>query len=401
MPLVNRYRIDLTQEQERYPLEVFFCESCGLSQLGHVVNKHYMFDRYDYRSSISRTFVEHCQSLAHHIYLRYPSASLVVDIASNDGVMVKSLLERGFSAIGVEPARNLVDVACKEGIPTLHGYWDEDMAARVKGAQVITAQNVLAHVDDLDLFLRHVHAALHEEGVFIFEVPYAENFLCQMEFDTTYHEHLSYFLLGPLGHILAKNSLGIIDIERFAIHGGTVRVTCKKNCSHKAIFDLTYRNELARGLYEFSSYAGLQPRIDQLRTRIRTHFAAFFNEKKVVGFGAAAKGTILINYCSLDQWLDYVVDDTPEKQGTHIPGTAVPIKPRGALDDEPPDIVLILAWNFADEVLSSLPVHLREVSYVPYRCSSPVLQNDTGRDRLEDAVLHEQRPRAICEMAGL
>ena len=397
MPLVNQYRIDLAVPQDIYPLAVNLCEDCGLSQLTHVVEPELLYSDYDYRSSISRPFVEHCEALAHEIYLRYPSAGLVVDIASNDGVLVKPLLKKGFTAVGVEPARNLVDIATKDGCPTLHGFWNDEMAARVRGADVITALNVLAHVDDLDRFLHGVWAALKPGGIFIFEVPHAGDMLERLEFDTVYHEHLSYFTLPALNRALAARNLLLQSVEKFSMHGGTVRVTAKKIVGNYPKVDLLV-SDIPLDLYE-----AVQPRLETLRKGLRKQVIEGWAGRKIAGFGAAAKGTVLINYCGIADQIAYVVDDTPEKQGRYIPGTEIPIFGREQLDHDPPDIILILAWNFADAILQSIPVALRDRAFIPYRCRSggAVLPAGSGGHQLCAAAVSEVDSGTGPQMAGI
>jgi hypothetical protein len=362
-----------------------------------------MFSVYPYHSSVSVPFREHCAELAHLIYSKYPTRGLVVDIASNDGLLVGKLRKKGLQAVGVEPARNLVDTALRRGFPTFQGYWNREMSGRVMGAQVITAQNVLAHVDNLSEFLHCVWAALSSDGVFIFEVPYAKDLIEKLEFDTVYHEHLSYFLMEPLIRALQDRGFGILEVEHLPIHGGSLRVTCEKGIKHcKKALQIAREEREAGLIHEFTPYENLQARLAELCTRMRRQFHGTWRDQKVVGFGAAAKGTVFLNYCGIgpDQ-LHYVVDDTPMKQGTYMPGTRIPIVSRDHLLKDDPDVILILAWNFAGAIIQSLPEQLRERCQIAYRCGGALLQTISGGDRTTPEDSQAVHPRAVCELEGV
>jgi novobiocin biosynthesis protein NovU/D-mycarose 3-C-methyltransferase len=378
------------------PLEVLFCGSCGLSQLSLVVEPEILYSQYNYHSGVSSTFKRHCENLARWIATYYPGGH-VLDIAANDGTLVTAMQKMGLQAFGVEPAANLVAEAVKNGIPLLEGFWDKYTAARCEPVKVITALNVVAHVDDLIGFFGHVRYALDERGMFIFEVPYLAMLTDRLEFDTIYHEHLSYFLVGPLNTALEKAGLNIHDIEEIDIHGGSLRVTASplpvSSSAHVARF---IEEERVKRLYSLSTYEGLGADVKEVKQAVTDWFS---EHEHVVGFGAAAKGTVLINYCRLEEKLRYVVDDTPAKQGKAIPGTRIPIRSREELisDDSRPE-VLILAWNFVDEIVRSLPADIRQRCWVPYRCDGSDVQaagiRPVGTTDADEAL----QPRAICEV---
>ncbi len=241
LPLVNRYLspADLNKAEPRFPLQILFCQSCSLSQLSVVVAPEVLYSHYDYHSSVSRTFQDHCEAMAGALShsLDLAETDLVVEIASNDGCLLSKFQKLGCKALGVEPAQNLARLAESMGLPTLNQFWGDPVSRQIQKqhgqAKLIVATNVLAHVDDLHGFIRPVTSLLKPSGAFVFEVPYMVNFMNRAEFDTAYHEHLSYFLLRPLKQVLEQNGLRIVDAQEFEIHGGSIRVTARpaKNAS--------------------------------------------------------------------------------------------------------------------------------------------------------------------------
>jgi SAM-dependent methyltransferase len=365
VPLVNRYLepSQLKLDEPRFPLELMFCKTCSLSQLSVVVSPKILYSDYAYHSSISQTFQQHCREMVRDICKsrNLGKGDLVVEIASNDGCLLSKFKDAGCRVLGVEPASNLAAIAEKAGLPTINEFWSTAAAGRVVrehgNANVIVATNVLAHVDDLHGFIQLVRSTLKPEGAFVFEVPYMVNFMNRAEFDTAYHEHLSYFLLKPLKLVLEKNGMQILDVEQFDIHGGSIRVTAglgegKKEIPHVRQL-LSLEEEL--GLHEERAYLRFSDHVKMLKEELVTFLAGLKSRgKSIAAYGASAKGNVLLNYCGIGkETLDYVVDDTPAKQGKFYPGNHLPIVNRGKLLNEPPDYMLLLAWNFVDELMKN------------------------------------------------
>ena len=366
MPLVNRYlsRPDADAAEPRFPLKVLLCRGCSLSQLSVVVDPKVLFSEYDYYSSISQTFQRHCELLAESLKreMNLTPDDLVIEIASNDGCMLSKFKALGMRVRGVEPAKNLAKVAEARGLPTLCEFWGSDAAKTVEAsdgkAKVVVATNVLAHVDDLHGFIRAVKEVLHPQGVFVFEVPYMVHFIDRTEFDTTYHEHLSYFLLRPLQRALEANGMRVIDALEFAIHGGSIRVIAQiegGNLQPKSSVQELIRLEQEKGLFDTAAYFLCAERVKLIREELSVFLKGLkARGRKIAAYGASAKGNILLNYCGLGpETIDFVVDDTPAKQGKFYPGNHLPIVSKDALQREKPDYLLLLAWNFADELMKN------------------------------------------------
>lgn len=367
MPLVNRYlsESDLQSQEPRFPLEVLLCGSCSLSQLSVVVDPRTMFSDYSYFSSVSRTFQQHCSSMADTLrsLLELSPSDLVVEIASNDGCLLSKFKALGMRVRGVEPAKNLADMTEAAGMPTLCEFWGTEAARRIEGAdgkaKVIAATNVLAHVDDVHGFIAAVRQLLDPQGVFVFEVPYMVHFIDRTEFDTTYHEHLSYFLLRPLQKALEANGMRVVDALEFSIHGGSLRVIAQIDRSgHLAQsnrVDELIRREEEMGLYGTAPYFLCADRVQLIREELSVFVTGLrARGRRIAAYGASAKGNVLLNYCGLGpESIDFVVDDTPAKQGKYYPGNHLPIVGRDALTAKRPDYLLLLAWNFADELMKN------------------------------------------------
>ena len=367
MPLVNSYvdKQDGDQKDPRFPLKINFCTHCATSQLSIVVDPKIMFKNYFYRSSISKTFMDHCRDYARHVTKRFEmnSEDLVIDIASNDGAALSMFKKFGVRVLGVDPAENLAAIAEKKGIETHPDFWSPDVAKMLKDkhgpAKFVTGSNVFAHVDDVSSFLKGVTTILSEDGVFAIEVPYAATFLENTEFDTTYHEHLSYFLLKPLIQLFAQVGLEVFDVQSFKIHGGTIRVYAKrKGCQKYQVehenIDSFLDHEMELGLHDKSAYMQFSRQVADIKKNLSELLRDLKAKgKTVAAYGASAKGNVLMNYCELDsEMIDFIVDDTPEKQGYLSPGNHIPIVPASMIAERRPDYLLLLAWNFSKELMA-------------------------------------------------
>ncbi len=352
----------LGEMERRYPLTLVRCEQCGLAQLEEEVPREILFRRYSYFSSYSDTLVRSMKELAARVvaqrHLR--PESLVLEIGSNDGYLLRHYRDAGVRILGIEPASNIAECAERQGIPTVNEFFDQTLAARLEAEllrpDVVHAHNVLAHVDHIAGFLGGVRRLLGPESVFIVEVPYVRDLIEGLEFDTIYHEHNCYFALAPLGELFGKCGLRVVEVERIPIHGGSLRVWAARDDSAQlaspavaALLD----EESREGVNSAARYARFSAHVEALRGRVRQMVAELRAEGlRVAGYGAAAKATQLLNYFGLDSTeVEFVADRSPYKQGRYVPGVRIPVVAPEALLERRPDVVLLLAWNFAPEIL--------------------------------------------------
>lgn len=356
----------LSQPESFYPLEVVFCKKCGQLQLAHVVHPDILFRDYVYVSSTSPVFVSHFQEYAESIFNKFKlnSDSLVIDVGSNDGVLLKPFKSLGTKVLGIDPAVEIALKATRDGIETLPHYLDQKLAQEIVKdygqANVITANNVFAHVHDLDELTSAIRMLLSPEGVFVIEAPYLVNLLQKNLFDTIYHEHLSYLSITPLVAFFKRHQMKIIDVQETDSHGGSIRIfVAKNNSRHKInlVVDKMINHEKKLGLDKEKTYLDFAKKIEKNKEEL----VKLLQELKakgrmIVGYGAPAKGNTLLNYFGIDtKLLDYIIDDSPLKQGLYTPGTHIPVVNKEKLFSSPrPDYVLILAWNFADPIMEKL-----------------------------------------------
>ncbi|MEK6957779.1 MAG: class I SAM-dependent methyltransferase [archaeon] len=364
LPLANGFVKGESEEEPRFPLEVMYCGNCGLSQLGLVVDPKILFSYYPYRSSISRTFQNHCSEMAEVAkqYFPNPKDTLVVDIASNDGCLLNEFKKKGFKVLGVDPAKNIAKIANERGIETLCEFWGPETAGKItkRGkAKIITATNVFAHVHDVNGFVANAKKALAEDGMLIFEFHYAGDLIGKTEFDTIYHEHLSYFLLRPLTFLFGKHGMRIFDARIFPVHGGALRIYAvnkdnplEDKDSVKELLEFEKNN----GLDRIETYYRFRENVEKIKRDFSRLMRKFRKEGKLVaGFGAAAKGNTLLNYCGINRdFIKFIVDETPEKQGLLYAGTKIPVKGFEAIREMKPDYIIIFPWNFSKEIISKV-----------------------------------------------
>lgn len=369
MPLANAL---LTAEQiarpeETYPLDLAFCPGCSLVQITETVPPEILFREYFYLSSFSETMLRHAEQIAGQLVHSRGLGpnSLVVEVASNDGYLLQYYKQAGVTVLGIEPATNIARVAEDErGIPTICDFFGaalgEHLRTEGRRADVIHANNVLAHVSDLNGFLRGISRLLKDDGLVVVEVPYVKDMIDRSEFDTIYHEHLSYFSLTALDRLFRRHGLSIHDVERLPIHGGTLRVYAGVESGEEASAmteqsraAALIREETSWGVGEVDYYLGFGANVERLRLELLELLHKLKSEgKRIAVYGASAKGSTLLNYFGIGrETLDYVVDRSTVKQGYYTPGTRLPIHAPERLLDEMPDYVLLLTWNFADEIL--------------------------------------------------
>ncbi|NQV86130.1 MAG: class I SAM-dependent methyltransferase [Woeseiaceae bacterium] len=366
MPLANNLAASASAAiaGQRYPMQVQYCRDCSLSQLSVVIDPREMFSNYAYRSSISRTYVDHCRTMARSMRdsLGLKEGDLVVDIAGNDGALLAVFKdELGVRVVNVDPAENLAEIAEAQGVPTITSFWGADAAEKVIAEHgrpsLITATNVFAHVDDVRSFVSAAKDCLSEDGTLMLEFPYGVDFIEHREFDTIYFEHLSYVLLEPVRRLAESLGMVVFDVQKQDIHGGTIRVFIANKGSHdvKPSVAEFIANEKSEGYHSAGIYEAWNNEIDELIGQLKLEIRALKKSgAKIAAFAASAKGNTLLNACHFDQEIvNYIVDDTPEKIGRFSPGTGIPIVSRDVLAKDPPDYLLILAWNFARDIVES------------------------------------------------
>lgn len=347
------------------PLSVTRCGNCGLVQLSHVVPPELMFTNYLYVSSTTKTFRDHFARYAKSVKQRSLKTQnlLAVDIGSNDGLLLSCFMNEGMRAVGVEPAKNLSETANREGRVTLNAFFGAETVASIVRehgrADVVTANNVFAHIDDSKAVVSGVRELLDDRGLFVIEFPYLVTMLDDMLFDMIYHEHLSYIALTPLKKLLADFEMEVFAVDRVPSHGGSLRVFIqKKNGGHPVGPEVAamLKDEENRGFNGQPAYDAFAKRVYGVRDAL----VRFVNEAKargevVCGYGAPAKGNTLINFCGFGpKLIDYIVEDNPLKQGTLAPGSKIPVVAGTHMESHPPGCVILFAWNFAKEILEKL-----------------------------------------------
>ena len=355
----------LKEAETHYPLEVLMCRGCGLPQLSYVVPGEILYKRdYPYESSITKSGQKHWDEFAETVFRSYrlKNDDLVVDIGSNVGVLLESFKKLGLNTLGIDPASNIVRIAEKRGIETWDEFFIPDVAKLIlekKGfAKVITATNVFAHVDDLKSFMQSVQVLLDDKGIFIFEAPYFGNLINFLEYDTIYHEHLSYLLLEPVMQLVKKFRLEIIDVQERDIHGGSFRVFVAREGQYKihdrvAKFLEREQNEQWRDEKKLKKFAN---RVHQNRQELVSLLHDLKQKGcKLAAVSAPAKGMTLLNYCRIGtDTLTFITEKSNLKIGRLCPGVHIPVVADSELVKHHIDYALLLAWNFSDEIMGNL-----------------------------------------------
>lgn len=348
--------------EARFPLVVAFCEECSLVQLEDVVDPATLFRNYIYVTGTSDTMAAHFAAYASSVVdrLGLGAEDLVVEAASNDGSLLKNVLGRGVRALGIEPAQNIAAMAREAGVETIAEFFDTESAAAARAshgpAAAVIGNNVLAHVDEPVGFLRAAASLLRPGGRVVFEVPWAVEFVDRLEYDTVYHEHLSYFSVTALMRACEEAGLRIEHIGQFPVHGGSLRVWAALQdelAGHGDTANALAADEHCRGLTDLARYRDFATQVAENRTQIRTMLGDLRAAgHSVAAYGAPAKGNTLLAYCGIDTDLvSYTVDKNPLKVGRFTPGTHLPVLDVSTLLERQPDYVLILAWNLAEEIM--------------------------------------------------
>lgn len=354
------------QEGETFqPLEVRVCGTCHLAQLGEYVPPETIFREYAYFSSYSQAWLAHARDYVAMAVARFglDADSRVIEIASNDGYLLRNFVERGVPCLGIDPAANVARAAEAVGVPTLVAFFGRDLgaelAAKGQRADLVIGNNVLAQVPDVNDFVAGLHAALKDDGIATLEFPHLLRLIAENQFDTIYHEHFSYFSLLALERILDRQGLRVCDVEELWTHGGSLRVFVCRSESHWAEAAAVQRiraDERAAKLQDLATYAAFGTRVVETKWRLLELLIRLKRQgARIVGYGAPGKGNTLLNYCGIrTDFLDFTVDRNPYKQGRFLPGTRIPVLPPERLDAARPDYVLILPWNLKDEIIGQL-----------------------------------------------
>ena len=355
-----RQKEQLQEVESKFPLNVAFCPRCSLVQLLETVPPDVLFCQdYPYYSSFSPALLQHSRANALDLIKsrRLSANSLVVELASNDGYLLKNFVEHRIPVLGIDPAEGPARAAEKIGVPTVCAFFGENLAremlAKGKAADVIIGNNVLAHVADLHGFVEGIRILLKEDGVAVIEMPYVKDLVDHCEFDTIYHEHLCYFSVTALDRLFRMHSLFLNDVKRLSIHGGSLRIYVEKKENVSATVRAMLQTEAAEKVDQIDYYRGFARRVEGIRTELQRLLQRLKQQgARIAAYGAAAKGSTLINYSDIGtELVDFVVDRNTHKQGLYMPGQHIPVLAPEALLERNPDYVLLLAWNFAEEIL--------------------------------------------------
>lgn len=368
MPLANNLEktSQRAKEMDRYPLQVMFCEECGLSQLSVVVDPEVLYSYYMYRSSINGGYVKHCREMAISLRNKYnlTKDSFHIDVAGNDGALLCEFKDEiGHRVLNIDPAVNLCEIATTRGIKSYPEFYNYEFSDWVLGndgkADLITATNVFAHVDNVKGFIDASKNLLNKDGVLVLEFPYLVDFIENMEFDTIYFEHLSYFSLLPIMRLCGNSGMRVINAEKQKIHGGTLRVTIAHEESkyeiNKSVSSFV-NSEIELGYDKIDAYKGWAELVYNSINGFKTNIEELKKKgNKIAGFGASAKGNTLLNCAGIDESvLDYISDETPEKIGKFSSGTGIEVVSKKHFEENPPEYALILSWNFSQEIMEKL-----------------------------------------------
>ena len=367
-PLANSYiHPDNSQKMEAfYPLHVYVCESCFLVQLDDFISPESIFREYSYFSGFSDTWLKHTKNYTDQIIERFHfnSSNLIIELASNDGSLLKNFKEKDIPVLGIEPAENVAKLAETRGIQTITKFFGVKTATELViekiHADLLLGNNVLAHVPDINDFVKGMKIILKPKGIITMEFPHLMQLMDNNQFDTIYHEHFSYLSLLTVEKIFAKHALTIFDVEELFTHGGSLRIfaTHKENNSFKIspVVETMKTKEIQFGLNKINSYVNFSEKVKEAKRKILKFLISLKQDgMSIVAYGAPAKANTLLNYCGIGiDFIDYTVDISPYKQGLLLPGTRIPIFEPERIKKTKPNYILILPWNIKDEIIDQM-----------------------------------------------
>ncbi len=352
------------QPEYLFPLDVHFCRDCTMLQLRDVVSPKHMFKDYVYVSSTSPVFIKHFENLAADVHQRFglSKKALVIDIGSNDGILLKPFKKLGARVLCIEPAVTVAKIARRNGIATLTNFFNRQVAEtalkKCGPAAVVTGTNVFAHIDDLDELISGVKRMTKPEGVFIIEVPYLVDFIEKNLFDTVYHEHLSYFAIRPMRGLFDRLGMEIFDVIKVPTHGGSIRVFAQKKGMRHSVTPAVEKFldlETKTKLHDIATYQNYAARVQANKGKLISMLTKLKAQgKRIAGYGAPGKGNTLLNFFSIGtETLDFIADDSPQKQGLFTPGKHIPVVHPQEIYKQKPDYLFIIAWNFAEPIMKN------------------------------------------------
>ena len=367
-PLSNSFlnEQDLKKKEKQYPLHAYICEKCLLVQLEEVEKPEHIFSKYAYFSSYSKTWLEHAKKYSELMIskLKLNESSQVIEIASNDGYLLQFFKKRKIPVLGIEPALNVAKVAQEKNISTILKFFGtktaKELANKEIFADLLLGNNVLAHVPDVNDFVKGMKIILKKQGVITMEFPHILQLIKNYQFDTIYHEHFSYFSFHTVQKIFSYHKLKIFDVEELSTHGGSLRIYAKhEEDETKAITDniqILNQKEMDFGCNDIEKYTKFQVIVDKIKDDLKNFFEEAKNDKKkIIGYGAPAKGNTLLNYCKFNNnFMEFTVDMSEHKQGLFLPGTHIPIYNPDKIKDVKPDYIFILPWNLKNEIMTQL-----------------------------------------------
>jgi 2-polyprenyl-3-methyl-5-hydroxy-6-metoxy-1,4-benzoquinol methylase len=359
-PLANNLLNSKEDKDELFPLEMNYCPDSHNCQLSYVVPAEKMFDHYLYVSSTTKSFRQHFKDAAIKYINKFNlnKNSLVIDIGSNDGIALKPLQDKGVKVLGIEPAKNIAELANKNGIETINSYFNntckEDIQNKYQKADIITASNVFAHADNLEEITNCAFNLLKDNGCFIIEVQYLLDTIKDLTFDNIYHEHVNYWSVTSLTKFFSRLGLTIVDVEHIDTHGGSIRAYVKNSSTGNSgeSVNMFLQQEEEFGLTNYCTYLDFADRVNKAKSNVNKNLKSLKNQGlTLVGYGSPAKATTALNFYGVtNKEIDYIIDDNPLKHNKILPGVRIPIYSREKLNEKLPDIIVVMAWNFIDYI---------------------------------------------------
>ncbi|MBW3565833.1 MAG: class I SAM-dependent methyltransferase [Acidobacteria bacterium] len=366
-PLSNAFLEEsmLGQAESHFPLVAYVCDHCLLVQLPEAVSPVEIFSDYAYYSSYSDTWLDHAKVFAEESIEKFGLGpqSQVIEIASNDGYLLRNFVAKGIPVVGIEPAANVAEAARAQGVPTIEVFFGSKVASELAekwgAADLVVGNNVLAHVPALNDFVEGLREILKPQGILVMEFPHLLSLIRMNQFDTIYHEHFSYFSFLVVEQVFAAHGLEVFDVDRISTHGGSLRVFCVRSDSSVEIRDsvmMLKNEELTAGLGVVEGYSDFGIRVRALKRRLLSELIRIKESgSSIVGYGAPAKANTLLNYCGIrTDFIDFTVDRNPHKQGRYLPGSRIPVEHPDRIRETRPGYLLILPWNLKDEIMEQM-----------------------------------------------